>query len=82
MQTSKLTLKRAPEARAQFGIGRTTFYDWIERGVMTRPISLGARAVGWPSYELDDILAARIAGKSEEEIRALVTEMMAARAST
>jgi hypothetical protein len=40
--------------------------------------------VGWPAHELDAIAAARIAGKSEDEIRALVKtprkDLVAARA--
>ena len=46
---------------------------------MTPPISLGLRSVGWPQYELDALASARIAGKSEDEIRALVLDLVAAR---
>jgi prophage regulatory protein len=42
-------------------------------------VSLGARAVGWPSGEVAAINAARIAGKPDEEIRALVVKLEAAR---
>jgi prophage regulatory protein len=35
--------------------------------------------VGWPSPEVDALLSARIAGKSEDEIRALVDRLHAAR---
>jgi hypothetical protein len=34
---------------------------------------------GWPAHELDAIAAARISGKSEDEIRALVHDLIAAR---
>jgi prophage regulatory protein len=37
------------------------------------------RAVGWPSEEVQALNAARIAGKSDEEIRALVVKLEAAR---
>ncbi|MDA8129662.1 MAG: AlpA family phage regulatory protein [Betaproteobacteria bacterium] len=79
MQTG-ITIKRAKDARAQFGIGNSTFYEWQEKGLMTPGVPLGARAVGWPAHELDAIAAARIAGKSEDEIRALVLDQIAARA--
>ena len=46
-----------------------------------RPVSLGARAVGWPAHEVDALNAARIAGKPETEIHALVAKLEAARAS-
>ena len=78
MQTS-ITIKRAKDARAQFSIAQSTFYEWIGRGLMTPPISLGLRSVGWPQYELDALASARIAGKSEDEIRALVLDLVAAR---
>jgi prophage regulatory protein len=40
---------------------------------------LGGRTVGWPAGEVAAINAARIAGKSNEEIRALVVRLEADR---
>jgi prophage regulatory protein len=40
---------------------------------------LGARAVGWPAQEVLAINAARIAGKPEADIRALVSTLHARR---
>lgn len=80
MQIPGFTLKRAREARAQFGIAQSTFYDWQERGLMPPGIALGLRSVAWPAHELDAIAAARIASKTETEIRALVQDLIAARA--
>ncbi len=80
MQTPGYTIKRGKDARAQFSIAQSTFYDWQQRGLMTPGISLGVRSVGWPATELDAIAAARISGKSEDEIRALVQYLIAARA--
>lgn len=78
---SGYTIKRSKEARGQFGgTPNSTWYEWITRGLMTPGIALGWRSVGWPAHELDAIAAARIAGKSEEEIRALVRDLVAARA--
>ena len=42
-------------------------------------MSLGPRAVGWPSDEVEAINAARIAGKTDDEVRVLVTKLEAAR---
>lgn len=72
-------IRRKPEARAQFGIANSTFHVWIKRGLMVPGIALGQRSVGFPAYELDAIAAARIAGKSEDEISALVRNLIAAR---
>ena len=79
MQTGYI-IKRGKDARAQFGIASSTFYEWIARGLMPPGIALGWRSVGWPAHELDAIAAARIAGKSESEIRDLVQSLVAARA--
>lgn len=79
MQTSYI-IKRGKDARAQFGIASSTFYEWIARGLMPPGIALGWRSVGWPAHELDAIAAARISGKTEEEIRVLVRDLIAARA--
>ena len=51
----------------------------ISQGLWTKPVSLGARAVGWPSDEVEAINAARIAGNTDDEIRVLVKELEAAR---
>lgn len=77
---STYSIKRGKEGRAQFGIAQSTFYAWIEQGLMTPGIALGVRSVGWPAHELDTIAAARISGKSEDEIRTLVQDLIAARA--
>ena len=80
MQTPGYTIKRAKDARAQFGIAQSTFYDWQERGLMPPGIALGIRSVGWPEHELNALAAARIRGASEDEIKALVRDLIAARA--
>jgi hypothetical protein len=47
--------------------------------MLTPAIKVGARAVAWPSAEVLEVLAARIAGQSEVEIRALVKRLVADR---
>lgn len=59
--------------------GRSTHYQDIKDGLFTEPVSIGARAVGWPASEVEAINAARIAGKSDDEIRELVQQLHAAR---
>ena len=70
---------RLPAVRIQSGLSRSTIYLRISQGLWTKPINLGARAVGWPSSEVEALNAARIAGKTDEEIRELVTKLEAAR---
>jgi prophage regulatory protein len=75
------TILRLPTVKATTGLSRSTIYLRIMQGVFTHPVSLGARAVGWPAHEVDALNAARIAGKPETEIRALVAKLEAARAA-
>jgi len=70
---------RLPAVKSESGLSRSTIYLRIAQGLWTKPVSLGARAVGWPSGEVAAINAARIAGKPDEEIRALVVKLEAAR---
>jgi prophage regulatory protein len=70
---------RSPAVRARLGIAPSTFYLHIKNGVMVPGISLGPRARGYPEEEIDAIVAARTAGHSEDQIRALVKSLVAAR---
>jgi prophage regulatory protein len=38
---------RLPEVKDTVGLSRSTIYQHIEDGTFPKPISLGARAVGW-----------------------------------
>lgn len=73
------TILRLPTVKTQSGLSRSTLYLRISQGLWTKPINLGARAVGWPSHEVVALNAARIAEKSNEEIRQLVTKLETAR---
>ncbi len=70
---------RLPSTKSQTGLSGSTIYLKIKQGTFTPPVSLGARASGWPDYEVDAINAARIAGKSDDDIRTLVKELVYAR---
>lgn len=61
------------------GRSRSSHYLDIQQGLFTRPVQIGPRAVGWPSNEVAALNAARIAGKSDIEIRELVAKLEAAR---
>ncbi len=74
-----LKILRIPMVKAACGLGKSTIYLRISQGLWTRPISLGARTVGWPANEIHSLNAARISGKSDDEIRTLVMKLEAAR---
>jgi hypothetical protein len=42
---------------------------------------LGKRSVGWPDYEVKTICAARIVGKSDAELKALIERLHSLRAT-
>lgn len=73
------TILRRKQVEAAIGGSRSLIYLRISQGLFTKPVSLGARAVGWPAREVAAINSARIAGKSEDEIRKLVQRLQAAR---
>jgi prophage regulatory protein len=54
-------------------------YTAIHEGLFTVPVPIGQRAVGWPDTEVRAINAARIAGKSDDQIRDLVAKLHNAR---
>jgi prophage regulatory protein len=75
------TILRLPSVKSESGLSRSTIYLRIAEGLWTKPVSLGARAVGWPSEEVAAINAARIAGKTDDEVRTLVVKLEASRKS-
>ena len=70
-----LTILRRKQVQAETGYSRSTIYLRISQGLFVKPVSLGARAVGFPAGEVASLNAARIAGKTEAEIRTLVTRV-------
>lgn len=66
---------RLPTVISESGHSRSTIYLRITQGLLPKPVSLGGRTVGWPDSEISSLLAARIAGKTDDEIRSLVTKL-------
>lgn len=62
------TILRLPTVQARTGLSRSTIYLRIAQGVFPKPISLGARAVGWVEADVESwvrqqIEASRKGGK-------------------
>ena len=57
MQT---TILRLPQVKARTGLSRSTIYLRISEGTCPKPVSLGARAVGWIDLEIQEWLNQRI----------------------
>ena len=73
---------RRPRVEEASGYSRSTLYLRITQGLWPKGVGIGSRAVGWPASEVAAINAARIAGQSDDEIRALVTQLHNARGAT
>ena len=72
---------RRRQVESVSGFSRSTLYLRIAQGLWTKPVKLGVRAVGWPAGDVAAVIAARIAGQSDDEIRALVVRLETARRS-
>jgi len=72
-------IQRLPMLQSEVGLSRSSVYGHIAKGLLPKPIQISSRAVAWLSHETDAIIAARIAGKSDDEIRELVSELMSQR---
>ncbi len=82
MAESTSAILRRRQVEAQSGLARSTIYLRISQGLFVKPVRLGLRARGWPANEVAALNLARIAGKSDDEIRALVAQLESARTST
>lgn len=72
---------RVPDTLKARGIGRTQHYADIAAGLFTKPVKLGRRLSGWPEPEVAALNQARIAGKTDDQVRTLVRKLEAARAA-
>ena len=72
-------LLRLPAVMSATGQARSTLYLRIKQRLMTPPVKLGERCAAWPVSEVEAINAARIAGKTTDEIRELVARLVEAR---
>ncbi|AEG02714.1 helix-turn-helix transcriptional regulator [Methylomonas methanica] len=79
MAKNIIMLLRFAAASEATGRPRTSFYRAIKAGLLPPPIKIG-EASAWPSNEIEIINKAFIAGKSELEIKQLVSDLVAARA--
>ena len=75
-----MSILRMPAVKAETGHkSHASIYNAVKAGTFTRPVQIGQRSVGWPDHEVTAINQARIAGRSDDEIKALVTRLHAKR---
>lgn len=79
METTNIKIIRKPEVISLIGLSNASIYRLINENLIPPPFSLGCRAVGWYEHEIKAVIKARAAGRTEEEIKSLVTEQLQAR---
>jgi prophage regulatory protein len=71
-----MQILRMPTVKGRAGHrSDASIYNAIRDGLFTTGVAIGQRAKGWPDYEVDAIITARIAGKSDAQIRELVKQL-------
>lgn len=59
-QAPERRILRRPEVEAKVGFKRAYLYELVKAGKFPKPITLGIRAVGWDSVEIDQWILDRI----------------------
>lgn len=71
-----MAIWRIETCKAEAGYrSNASIYNLIREGLWTKPVLIGQRSVGWPDDEVRALCAARIAGKTDDEIRELVSRL-------
>lgn len=76
-----MLILRLPEVKRVLGHrADASVYNAIREELFPTGVAIGQRAKGWPDYEVQAIATARVAGKSNDQIRELVKALHAKRA--
>lgn len=60
---------RLPQVKNLTGLSRSSIYAAVKRGDFPSPVSLGARAVGWMSSEINSWLTSRARASSTRTLQ-------------
>ena len=59
---NKITILRRAQVQNRTGLSRSSIYKFIAEDKFPKPVSLGARAVGWVEADIDDWLDRALRG--------------------
>tara|TARA_B110000438_G_C15814928_1_gene651505 strand:+ start:183 stop:605 length:423 start_codon:yes stop_codon:yes gene_type:complete len=76
---SELKLIKKTEVLALVGFSKSTLHVRINNGLMPPSVPLGERAVAFVQHEIQVVLAAQVAGRSDEDIKQLVIDLVTLR---
>ncbi len=75
-----MQILRLPDVRLATGLCTSSVYGRIRAQLLPEPVGLGGSAVGWLASEVAAVNAARAAGHSDDQVRALIFRLKDARA--
>jgi prophage regulatory protein len=61
----KITLHRCKSVLEQTGLKRSSLYKLISQGDFPKPVKITAKAVAWPSNEVEDWVSSRISANQQ-----------------
>ena len=76
---TKLIRRKATLERR--GVSSSTHGEDVSNELWTKPVKASKHSSSWPEYEVEALIAARIAGQSEEKIQRLVRALEQQRTS-
>lgn len=74
-----MQLIKLPVLVLKYAKSRSSIYQDVNDKLLPPPVKMGLRSSAWPLHEIESVIAARVAGKSSDEIKALVAELVSAR---
>lgn len=66
-QLSEILLRRK-EVEAFTGLGRSSIYKQMSKGLFPKPVKLSDRAVGWPKSKIDAWIKQKITDLKDHEV--------------
>lgn len=71
-----MRILKIQEVMSQMGVrSRNTLRRYCSIGLLTKPVRVGLQSGGWPDFEVEAILQARVAGVDDLQIQALVKQL-------
>ena len=77
----RIVFRRRKDVLSATGKSSSRLYEDIQNGLFPPSVAIGPQARAWPDHEVNAINAARLRGASDEQLKKLVTDLVAARAS-
>lgn len=74
-----LSWLRLPDLIRRRRSSRSATYRHVSLGLLPPPVHIGPRTSVWPEHEIEAIDRARLAGASDDDVRRLVSDLIAAR---